>query len=1148
MRLILLFAFTLSINISGNSQTFQKTFSASSQTLFYPYVSISETRDSNIVLAYAYNNGFRLDTFSRLGNYISGSSFQETTTSTFLYSGAKDVANGRKVIYGTTDYPASVYNNVIYQIDSAGIIEWSSYIVNNVFGGNYIGDVYASPSGSIYVAGKGTYSNTVSGITFAKYSSTGQELFAKIYTYEMQSQSSDYTHERIFSVGDSVLYIINTGDTWLGEQSVYVSKADTLGDILWTKLIYTNSFRKLAAKSVVVTDTSMYISGYAEDGPLGGNDIFVLNLRFNGEINWLKYYGSSYNDCAYSSCLTSDNKLIIGGSTNYLDTQRVAYCIMAVDLQGNELFAKRRFTGSSSAYTDKIVELQASENSSGFYAVGQQLHNNSSPSFYFESDRSNGLSGCGETLFSFDELNEIPETRSIISTGFSTSSGVPYNYSRTSVPSNLTSVLCTTTCNINSGFVMANDTICYGDTLRGYAQDTSLLQYSWSIDDSLVGTYDSITLYLNPGQHKLKLVVTDSSCIDSTVHFIHVRQAPVAQFSSFRQYHLLSLTNRSIDADYYQWKLSDGAVSTVNFFKHDFRDTGYVYIELDVRGECGVDTAYTRIYVNDSIGANFTKAYYGFSAQTLGDFSDIALCADGGVVAVGQGVGTGYSLSKTDIIGKIQWSSYTPSSSCPATCVAPSYDFGFLCGASYGNRINIMKFDSLGNNQWIKYTSGTLPTMTGIAELPNHDIIATGERFGGSYSYVICLDEFGTVKWFEDIPLNKPNGILIRNNSIYIYGWRSGKPSLIKMNSNGIIMWHNDYVNTYAGGVFYNADFMGGNKIVLISNIYGNIWGLCIDTSGAAVWSKRYMIINNNSGSYNVTCIGNNTIEITVRGSQGHYYAYELDSNGNYINNIGYQWNTHYLPIYKTLTNYEGQLISLGAPFDSLLYCLGKRDMNASNSCYQSDSDPAFSAEPVMVNPQVLPISSLPPPVLAIYIAYPIYLHDTGYCEVYHNCNTQASFNYSYVNGALDFVSTSSGPVISYLWDFGDGFYSTAAHPQHYYSSSGIYTVCLSVTSSFCTDSICQAINVVTTGEANEDLLFDIYPNPANDKLNIRFSEATSGVISLCDVQGKILLDQTIKNSQAAVLDVSQLAPGIYFINVVSESGTNHWEKIVINK
>ncbi|MDP5169740.1 MAG: PKD domain-containing protein, partial [Bacteroidia bacterium] len=47
---------------------------------------------------------------------------------------------------------------------------------------------------------------------------------------------------------------------------------------------------------------------------------------------------------------------------------------------------------------------------------------------------------------------------------------------------------------------------------------------------------------------------------------------------------------------------------------------------------------------------------------------------------------------------------------------------------------------------------------------------------------------------------------------------------------------------------------------------------------------------------------------------------------------------------------------------------------------------------------------------------------------------------------AVSFTPITSGQAVSFQWSFGDGTSSTQATPTHVYSSSGVYTVCLTIT------------------------------------------------------------------------------------------------------
>ena len=66
---------------------------------------------------------------------------------------------------------------------------------------------------------------------------------------------------------------------------------------------------------------------------------------------------------------------------------------------------------------------------------------------------------------------------------------------------------------------------------------------------------------------------------------------------------------------------------------------------------------------------------------------------------------------------------------------------------------------------------------------------------------------------------------------------------------------------------------------------------------------------------------------------------------------------------------------------------------------------------------------------------------------------------------AVVFTNNSTGPGLTYHWDFGDGDTSTIASPAHIYAVDGIYTVQLNITDKYgCTDQLLKNkyINIVT--------------------------------------------------------------------------------------
>ena len=71
----------------------------------------------------------------------------------------------------------------------------------------------------------------------------------------------------------------------------------------------------------------------------------------------------------------------------------------------------------------------------------------------------------------------------------------------------------------------------------------------------------------------------------------------------------------------------------------------------------------------------------------------------------------------------------------------------------------------------------------------------------------------------------------------------------------------------------------------------------------------------------------------------------------------------------------------------------------------------------------------------------------------------EANFSFSIEGQSVLFSQISTG-ADSFRWEFGDGVGSTAENPQHLYSQTGLFQVCLYVSNSCGEDSICQSLSL----------------------------------------------------------------------------------------
>jgi PKD repeat protein len=118
------------------------------------------------------------------------------------------------------------------------------------------------------------------------------------------------------------------------------------------------------------------------------------------------------------------------------------------------------------------------------------------------------------------------------------------------------------------------------------------------------------------------------------------------------------------------------------------------------------------------------------------------------------------------------------------------------------------------------------------------------------------------------------------------------------------------------------------------------------------------------------------------------------------------------------------------------------------------------------------------------HIAAITFIDGVGYCSGFNGVILKkgcpppdSDFTFSSNGLITSFSSTSTGT--SYLWDFGDGDFSSLANPNHNYTNPGTYTVCLTITDACGTDSTCTSITVnnclsPTADFSSTDTLLDV--------------------------------------------------------------------------
>jgi hypothetical protein len=151
----------------------------------------------------------------------------------------------------------------------------------------------------------------------------------------------------------------------------------------------------------------------------------------------------------------------------------------------------------------------------------------------------------------------------------------------------------------------------------------------------------------------------------------------------------------------------------------------------------------------------------------------------------------------------------------------------------------------------------------------------------------------------------------------------------------------------------------------------------------------------------------------------------------------------------------------------------------------------------------------------------------------------------------MAFQDASFHDIRTWHWSFGDGATDTVPNPVHSYAAESVYNVCLVVSNPRGADTLCREVQVLvsSTGEAGQGgASVAIWPNPVPPGVAVTLVAegiSAAGQRGLSEVEIRDALGRTVLRFTAPIvngrirqeLDVSGLAAGVYFYEVVSGEG-----------
>ena len=230
-------------------------------------------------------------------------------SSTDYGSSVKQTSDGGYIIAGATE-SFGVANMDVWLIktNSTGHEEWN--VTFNSSGRDYGHSVEQTSDDGYIIAG---YTGPRAGefdVWLIKTDSSGNKLWDK--TFGGAGDNRGHSVEQTSDGG----YIITgrTGSDGLGKADVWLIKTDSNGNEQWNKT-FGGSYDDAAWSVQQTLDGGYVIAGFTISYGAGDNDVWLIKTDSSGNMAWNKTFGGAEDDIGLSVQQTSDGGYIIAGFT-----------------------------------------------------------------------------------------------------------------------------------------------------------------------------------------------------------------------------------------------------------------------------------------------------------------------------------------------------------------------------------------------------------------------------------------------------------------------------------------------------------------------------------------------------------------------------------------------------------------------------------------------------------------------------------------------------------------------------------------------------------------------------------------------------------------------------------------------------------------
>lgn len=286
--------FILKVDFSGNI-LWQKTYGSTGDENGTS-IDVKQMPDSSYVVVGATTSfgANSLDAFvirlDKNGNIIWSRKYN-TATDSEHFRGVKIAANNDILIAGTdnADNFGSA-DGLVMRIDINGNVLWK-----NVYGGgvnDHFHSIEELPGGNIIVSGSTkTYGPGNTAGYVLKLDSDGNIL----WDYSFGGTGTDAYNGSTLT-NDNKIMCVGLSDSYGGGSQVLVTKLDTNGVVIWSKVYGGGNYERGASIKTIPNSSDLYVVANTESYGNGGKELLIFRIDANGSVIWSKTYGTSSSD------------------------------------------------------------------------------------------------------------------------------------------------------------------------------------------------------------------------------------------------------------------------------------------------------------------------------------------------------------------------------------------------------------------------------------------------------------------------------------------------------------------------------------------------------------------------------------------------------------------------------------------------------------------------------------------------------------------------------------------------------------------------------------------------------------------------------------------------------------------------------------